>query len=77
MKIKNTISTNSNDDFSSDYASVKSDVLNVRSGPSVNYEVLARLYKNTRVQIINKSGSWWKIQYENIEGYVNSEYLGN
>jgi len=66
----NTVNTSSYD-----YAYVKSDALNVRSGPSANYRVLVVLSINSKVQVINKTGVWWKIKYESIEGYVNSEYL--
>jgi hypothetical protein len=59
------------------YAYVKSNGLNVRSGPSANNRVLATLKMNSRVQVINKTGAWWKIKYGNIEGYVNSTYLKN
>jgi uncharacterized protein YgiM (DUF1202 family) len=59
------------------YMLVNSDSLNVRSGPSSDYGVVGRLSKNTRVQILNSSGQWWKIKSGNIEGYVNSSYLSN
>ena len=68
----NTVNTSSYD-----YAYVKSDALNVRSGPSANYKVLAVLSINSKVQVINKTGTWWKIKYGNIEGYVHSEYLSD
>jgi hypothetical protein len=73
--LDNSSSTSSPND--SDYAYVKSNALNVRSGPSANNRVLATLRMNSRVQVINKAGAWWKIKYENIEGYVNSMYLRN
>jgi uncharacterized protein YgiM (DUF1202 family) len=66
---------NSSQTNDSDYAYVKSNGLNVRSGPSANNRVLATLKMNSRVQVLNKTGAWWKIKYENIEGYVNSAYL--
>jgi len=59
------------------YMFVNSDSLNVRSGPSADYGVVGQLKKNTRVQIINSSGQWWKIKSGNIEGYVNSNFLIN
>ena len=68
----NTVNTSSND-----YAYVKSDALNVRSGPSANYRVLAVLSVKSKVQVINKTGTWWKIKYGNTEGYVHSEYLSD
>jgi hypothetical protein len=66
---------NSSQTNDSDYAYVKSNALNVRSGPSANNRVLVTLGMNSRVQVLNKTGAWWKIKYENIEGYVNSVYL--
>ena len=62
---------------SSDYifAYVNSDALNVRSGPSANNTVIVTLRMNSRVQVIDKTGVWWRIRYENFEGFVNSEYL--
>jgi uncharacterized protein YgiM (DUF1202 family) len=59
------------------YAYIQSDALNVRSGPSADNRVITTLGKNTRVAVISKSGTWWKIKYGNVEGYVNSQYLGN
>ena len=59
------------------YAYVSSESLNVRSGPSTNDRIVTTLKMNTRVQIITKSGTWWKIKYENLEGYVNSQYLSD
>ena len=54
---------------------VNSDALNIRKGPSSNYDVVGQLKKNARVQILDSSNQWWRIKYGTIEGYVNSEYL--
>jgi len=57
------------------YAYVISDALNVRSGPSVDSEIVGRLTKNDRIEISGDSGQWRKIKSGNIEGYVASDYL--
>jgi len=57
------------------YAYINIDQLNLRSGPSVSYDIIRGLSKDARIEVIDNSGIWWKIKYENIEGYVNSEYL--
>jgi hypothetical protein len=57
------------------YAYVNSDALNVRSGPSADYSIVARLQKNVMVQIISNSGDWRRIISGNIDGYVNSKFL--
>jgi len=54
---------------------VNSDALNVRRGSSADHAVVGQLSKNTRVQVLDSSGQWWKVRAGNIEGYVNSEYL--
>ena len=60
---------------SSNFAYVNSNGLNVRSGPSVDNRVVTTLTMNTRVQVLDSSGQWWRIRFGNIEGYVNSEFL--
>jgi SH3-like domain-containing protein len=57
------------------YMLVNSDALNIRQGPSTGYDVVGQLKKDTRVQVLDNSGQWWRIKYGNIEGYVNSDYL--
>jgi hypothetical protein len=57
------------------YMLVNSDTLNVRSGPSADNSLVGTLPRNTRVEVLDNSGTWWKIKSGNIEGYVNSSYL--
>jgi hypothetical protein len=57
------------------YAYINIDQLNLRSGPSVSYDIIRGLSKDARIEVIDNSETWWKIKYENIEGFVNSEYL--
>lgn len=55
---------------------VTSDMLNVRSGPGVNYPVLTELQFGQPVLIIEKTdANWWKIAIDGIEGYASSKYL--
>ncbi|MFS0767076.1 SpoIID/LytB domain-containing protein [Peribacillus phoenicis] len=51
--------------------------LNVRSKPSTSGKVLGSLKKNQIVTVINKSNSWYKIQYGKGTGYVHEKYLTN
>jgi TolB-like protein len=57
------------------YAYVNTDILNVRAGPSTSHEIVTGLSRGTRVQVIDSSGSWWKIRAGNVEGFVSSELL--
>jgi len=59
------------------YAVVVSDALNIRAGPSVDNEIVGRLTKDDRIEIIDNSGQWWKIKSGTIEGYADSGYLTN
>jgi len=54
---------------------VNADTLNVRKGPSADTALVGTLSRNTRVEVLSKSGTWWKIKSGKIEGYVNSSYL--
>jgi len=52
--------------------------LNVRSGASTKYGIVAALTKGTKVKILKKnaSGSWHYIQMaNNIKGYVSANYI--
>jgi uncharacterized protein YgiM (DUF1202 family) len=60
-----------------EYAYINSNAFNVRSDSSNSYAILGILQKNIQVQVLDDSGQWWKIQYGNIKGYVNSDYLCN
>ena len=54
------------------------DYLNIRSGPSTSYKVVSKAYTNNVVEILGKSGSWYKIKTSgNIEGWVSSKYIGS
>jgi hypothetical protein len=57
------------------HAYVNVDRLNFRTGPSTSYRIIRVLTKNTRIEVISSFGTWWKIKYGNVEGYVNSRYL--
>jgi len=57
------------------YMVVNADTLNVRSGPSADSAIVGVIGRDNRVEIIDRSGQWWKIRSESIEGYVNSSFL--
>jgi GTPase SAR1 family protein len=57
------------------FAVVNTYRLNVRSRPSSEGDIVGVLEENARVEILEQTGVWWKIKYENIEGYVVAEYL--
>lgn len=64
----------------SNYYNVTSDV-NVRSGPSVNNNVLFKLTRATEVEVVernfydSRNAEWMKIDYNGQTGYVNAKFL--
>jgi len=56
-------------------ANVKTFV-NIRSGPSTEYEAIGKLYKGCVANVLGYEGEWVKIQSGNLkEGYIRGDYL--
>jgi len=56
-------------------ANVKSYV-NIRSGPSTEYEAIGKLYKGCVADVLGYEGDWVKIRSGNLkEGYIRGDYL--
>jgi len=68
-------SSSSSSSRSGKYMLVNADALNVRKGPSADTALVGSLPRGTRVEVLDRSGTWWKIKSGKIEGYVNSSYL--
>jgi hypothetical protein len=47
----------------------------VRDGPGSNYRILGKKYKNEIVDVVDITGTWAKIPYNNTFGYVSLEFL--
>jgi N-acetylmuramoyl-L-alanine amidase len=56
-------------------ATVNTSSLNVRKGPSTNFDVVGKLNKGQKVEILHKVGSWAYIRTANMEGFVHTNYL--
>lgn len=50
-------------------------MLNMRTGASVKYGVIAVIPKGQTVEYASKNGSWFKVKYGTKTGWVNSAYL--
>lgn len=56
--------------------STASGALNVRNAAGVNGAVVGKLNKGTYVTLVEKTGSWWKIEYAaGRYGYVSGSYI--
>lgn len=61
---------------SGDKAATTASWLNFRTGPGTGYKVQSVLSRNTTVNIIEKSNSWYKVSLANGKtGYVHEKYL--
>ena len=53
--------------------------LNVRSGPGINFEAIAKVYPGAIYPLLAEEGEWVKIkvvlEVEEIEGWVNKQYI--
>ncbi len=54
---------------------VSADVLNVRSGPSTDYNRIAKLVAGNRLSVTGSSGDWYLISLQGQTGYVASSYV--
>ena len=55
---------------------VNTDELNLRDGASTTgTNVLVRIYKNSQLNILEEKGDWYKVKFENYEGYVSKQYV--
>ncbi|EPB8172332.1 SH3 domain-containing protein [Clostridium perfringens] len=52
-----------------------STVLNLRKEPRIGAEIVNRLLNNTKVNILGKQGSWYKIELNGQKGYVYGMFL--
>ncbi len=49
-------------------------VLNVRSGPGTNYDILTQVYEGQKYKVLDSSGVWRKIKKGSTTGWVHSNF---
>ena len=49
--------------------------LNVRSGAGTNHSVIGSLSNGAKVEIVETSGTWYKIKYGSGYGYISKDYV--
>ena len=55
---------------------VNTDSLNVRKGSSTNYDIIGKVTRGTKVEIVKEeSNGWYKIKYNGGYGYVSGQYI--
>lgn len=60
------------------YVSVKTDNVNVRTGPGTNYQVSMELFKGYPLKVISVQGDWKKVSdFENDTGWIHNSLVIN
>lgn len=71
----NNSNNNDTPSVSKKTGTVTADALNVRQQPTTSSAKLGLLYKNETVQIVDDTGSWYKILYKNNYAFVSKNYV--
>lgn len=56
-------------------ATVNTETLNLRKEASTESNILEQLNAGQKLEIIEKSGDWYKVRVNNITGFVHKEYI--
>lgn len=59
----------------SGYAKVTADLLNMRATPDAGGEIVAMIEQNEYVSVIGFENGWYKVSYDDCEGYMSGDYL--
>ena len=62
-------------DAATDMRTVTASSLNFRTGPSTSYTIINVLMNGQKVEYISTSGSWLKVKYNGVTGYVHGDYV--
>lgn len=49
----------------------------IRNKPSTDADIVISLIKNTDVTVVGENGEWYKVKYNNYEGYIFKELLSD
>ena len=49
----------------------------IRNKPSTDADIVISLIKNTDVTVVGENGDWYKVEYNNYEGYIYKELLAD
>ncbi len=49
--------------------------LNIRRYPSFSATIVGRIPNNSQIKVLKKLGNWYYVKYNNITGYVHSDYV--
>lgn len=61
--------------FAANTAKISVDVANIRKNADANSTILEQVDRDKEVEILEKTGDWYKIKYNGIEGYLREDLL--
>ena len=59
-----------------DFVTILADILNVRTGPSIDYEKIGTVKKDEKVEVVDINNGWYKIKYKEGFGWIAGEFAG-
>ena len=51
------------------------DIINLRAGPGLDYEIRAEIPFQTSLRASNRMGDWFEVEYEGEIGWVHIDYV--
>ena len=54
---------------------ISSGHLNIRSAPSAGAPIIGRAYNGDAISVLGRSGDWYSVNYNGLEGYANAAYI--
>ena len=61
--------------YATETATVNTETLNLRKEASTDSDIVELLNMNTKLEIIEKSGDWYKVKHGENTGYVKKDYI--
>ena len=79
---QNTTDTEENENSDKMYETSVTKYINgssvyIRNKPSTDADIVISLIKNTDVTVVGENGDWYKVEYNNYEGYIYKELLAD
>ena len=54
---------------------VNTNAVNIREKPSTSSDILGSVSKGRKLEVINKSGDWTQVKFNNVKGYILSRFV--
>ena len=61
--------------FAADVAKINVDTANIRKKPDATSAIVEQAYKGEDVEILEKTGEWYKVKYNKVEGYLRKDLI--